>query len=191
MREQSQKLMSACVLGLWLTACGDNPAANGQQHDSGEHHDGGDHHDGSDHHDGGEHHDGGAHEAGADYVPCDPKLPPLEVGSEVVGKVLTLKVVGVTPLPLLKGTSNWEVELRSNQGELVTDLAVTRAWTYMVVHAHTGNFEPKFTALEEPGHYAFKGFNFTMRGPWQVRFDLSSETAGDDFLVFDVCVEPE
>lgn len=189
MSMESKNLLGACVLGLWVAACGeDKPVAHGDHHDAGHVHD----RDAAHHaHDSGHIHpepDGGFPEA-----PCDPKLPALAIGSEAEGdsKFIYAKVVKVDPLPLLKGTSDWELHFQNKDGDPITDIGVKRAYTYMPVHAHHGTFEPKFSALAEPGNYEFDGFNFTMRGPWQVRLELTSESAGDDFVMFDVCVEPE
>ncbi len=191
MRMKSKNLLGACVLGLWVTACGDDePAAHGD-HDAGhDHHDSGHQHgDGDGHGDAGDH-----HHPGDDLdVPCPENLPELAVGTLAEGteKRIHAKVVKVDPLPLGRGTSDWELRFQTQDGEPLTDITVTRAYTYMPVHDHDGTFEPKVSPLDEAGHYEFDGFNFTMRGPWQVRIDLSSDAAGDDHFILDVCVEPE
>jgi hypothetical protein len=58
----------------------------------------------------------------------------------------------------------------------------------MPVHGHDGRVQPKLTALEAPGQFEVDRLNFTMRGPWEVRFWLRAESGAEDLVVFDVCV---
>jgi hypothetical protein len=101
--------------------------------------------------------------------------------------------VSVDPLPLLKGSTTWVLDFaQADGGAPITDLVDVESYTWMPVHGHNGNFKPKMTALSPPGRYQFKGFNFTMRGPWQVKMDVSSKNLGQEDLVqFDVCVEDD
>jgi|GEM_PF-2426721 len=176
----------ALGLSLSLAGCGDDKGPS-QGHDHDQDHD----HVGDT--------DGGTGDAGDDAsypgTPCDPSLPPLMAGTEQLGNAagkIKGKLVSSDPLPLLKGNANWVVDFTTKDGVPLTDLEFIDVYTYMPVHGHHGTFKPTPKQLTEPGRYEFDGFNFTMRGPWQVRFELSSEAAGgDDYLIFDVCVEEE
>jgi YtkA-like len=165
------------LLALSLAACGDDKTP-----DSGHDHDA--------------HVEPGDTEPDGGYpdTPCDPNLPPLAPGLETLGsmsKLLKATLVSSDPTPLLKGRANWVVDFATAEGAPVSDLEFIDVFTYMPVHGHQGNFKPKAMQLSEPGRYAFDGLNFTMRGPWQVRFEVSSPTAGDDFIIVNVCVEDE
>lgn len=160
------RLTLMLTLALACTACGDEPPQEGHEHDAGHE---------------------GYHDA-----PCDPNLAPLAVGLEQIGsasKTLKAKLVSSDPIPLLKGSADWVVDFTTLEGTPVDDLEFDDVYTAMPVHKHEGTFKPKSMKLPEPGRYLFDGFNFTMRGPWQMRFEVSSPTAGEDYIIFDVCVE--
>ncbi|MFT3925879.1 MAG: FixH family protein [Myxococcales bacterium] len=178
LRKHSLSTVLAVASLLTLSACGDDHVpVDGHDHDAHVHEDAGS-------------------DASYPDTPCDPKLPPLMVGTEQLGNQTMRvkgKVVSSDPLPLLKGRADWVVDFTTADGGVpLTDLEFIDVYTYMPVHGHQGNFKPKAKPLEQPGRYEFDGFNFTMRGPWQVRFELTSPKAGgDDYLIFDVCVEEE
>lgn len=160
----------ALTLALSFTGCSDDPENEGHDHDAGT--------------------DAGYSDD--DDVPCDPGIPPLAPGlSQVGGASMKLKatLVSSDPTPLLKGSADWVVDFTTVDGTPVTDLEFTDVYTFMPVHGHKGTFKPKPMALAEPGRYSFDGLNFSMRGPWQIRFELASPTAGEDVVIFDVCVE--
>jgi hypothetical protein len=168
---------TALVLALCLAACGDGKDEQpGHDHDA--------------------HVEPGDTEPDGGYpdTPCDPNLAPLAPGLETLGsmsKLLKATLVSSDPTPLLKGRANWVVDFATAEGAPVSDLEFVDVFTYMPVHGHMGNFKPKVMQLTEPGRYEFTGFNFTMRGPWQVRFEVSSPSAGDDFIIVNVCVEED
>jgi hypothetical protein len=168
-----------CTLALLLACGGDDPAPGREQPDAHVH----------------EHDDAGAHamhDASTADIPCSDDIPPVEPGREQLGKEgrIRARLLEADPAMPRKGENDWKVLFSTPDGEPITDLSVTRAWTFMPVptHNHSGKFEPEASALEQAGEWSFAGFNFTMRGPWEVRFDLASETAGDDYVVFEVCV---
>jgi hypothetical protein len=165
----------ALALALALTGCGEDP-------DDG--------HDGHDH----THEDGGDPDAGGyEFVPCDPNLPPLVVGFEQLGmeRLIKAKVVSVDPLPLLRGSADFVIDFTTADGQPVADIVLDRARVYMPVHQHPGPGTPQISSLPEPGRQRIDNFNFNMRGPWVVQLTVSSPSVGADYMVFDVCVEPE
>jgi hypothetical protein len=179
-----QVLVCAGALA-WVGACGDDAEpAKGHLHDGGDHHD----HDAG-HHDHDSGHDG--HEDDEENLKlCRSDLPAFESGLEAEGASGNIRgrLVSADPTAARKGQNTWVLDFETLDGTPVTDIKVKRAWTWMAVHRHTGTFEPKATALEEPGRWEFDGVSFTMRGPWEARFELASETAGDDVVVFELCV---
>lgn len=178
-----QVLVCASTLA-WVGACGDEeePSKGGHHH-----HDGGDHGDAGDHH----HEDGGHGDDDEENLKlCRADLPAFEPGLEAEGSSGNIRgrLVSADPAAARKGQNVWVLDFETLDGTPVTDIKVKRAWTWMAVHRHNGTFEPEATAQEEPGRWEFDGISFTMRGPWEARFELASETAGDDVVVFELCV---
>jgi hypothetical protein len=126
---------------------------------------------------------------GYPHAACDPGLPkhPTDVRGEGVGGNLHVEVVEADYDPPRKYTNDWVVALSDAQGEPVDDAEFSKARTWMPVHGHDGKFAPEITAAGG-GRYTFDGLNFTMTGPWQVQFEVSSASAGSDSFVLDVCV---
>jgi hypothetical protein len=136
--------------------------------------------------------DVGEPDGGYPEVACT--LPLLKKGDTQLGsttKKIEAKLVSVEPLPLLKGTSTWVLDFTTPDGKPVSDIPVTKADTYMPVHGHTGIYEPTVKALSQPGRLQFTGFNFTMRGPWEVRIQVTSKAVGSDYIIWNTCVEDE
>jgi hypothetical protein len=128
-------------------------------------------------------------DAGGEDSLC-PDLPPFQTGMEQLGqfKKIRAKLVSAAPNPPLRYSNDWVVDFVTPKGDPITDLEVQDAHTFMPSHGHNGTYEPTVTADSEPGRYKFKGFYFTMRGPWEVIFALGSKSAGDDLVTFNVCV---
>jgi hypothetical protein len=68
-------------------------------------------------------------------------------------------------------------------------VVLTKARAFMPVHGHDGIVPPTLERLAEPGRVRVRGLNFNMRGPWEVQLTLSSASAGDDYVVFHICVQ--
>jgi hypothetical protein len=132
-------------------------------------------------------------DAGADaasYVACPDSIPDLEVGLSVRGtqQRLEAELLDASDFPARKYGNTWRLQLAGANGDALDDVEVTHVETFMPVHGHYGRPAASFEALEEPGELSAE-IHFTMRGPWEVRFEASSASAGDDLIVFDVCVK--
>ena len=60
----------------------------------------------------------------------------------------------------------------------------------MGAHGHYGTFTPAVVALDEPGRFKLESLDFTMRGPWEVLFDVTPAGATSaQRVTFNICVE--
>jgi hypothetical protein len=136
-------------------------------------------------------HDAGLSDGSYEEVPCPEDTPEFAIGMEAVGEegAITGRLLDADPAPPRKFENDWSVEFVDADGEPLEDVEVVRAWPFMPVHGHDGFYDPDVSALEEPGRYRVDRINMWMRGPWEVHFMLTSESAGDDHVVFDVCAE--
>jgi hypothetical protein len=142
-----------------------------------------------DHAHSGQEHDGGGH--GLEPVPCPASTPEFKVGLEATGESanVTARIVEADYVPPRKGPNDWQVVFVDGEGMAVEDVAITKAEPYMPVHRHDGRYPPTVTELDDPGAFDVENINLHMGGPWEVRFTVESESAGDDYIVFNVCVE--
>ena len=100
-------------------------------------------------------------------------------------------MVSVDPLPLLQGSADFVIDFTTADGQPVSDIALDQARTYITVHGHPGPGTPQSRPGPSQDGSKFDNFKFNMRGPWLVQLTVSSPSVGDDYIVFDVCVEPE
>jgi hypothetical protein len=91
-------------------------------------------------------------------------------------------------MPARKYTNDWTLALTSVDGEPLDDVTITRLEAFMPVHDHFSR-PPADTEPLEAGSEFSATVHFTMRGPWEVQLEASSASAGDDYVVLDVCVE--
>jgi len=130
--------------------------------------------------------------SGADaaaFAACPDTIPSFEVGLSTSGRQGHIEAVllDASSFPARKYANEWQLELASTGGDALVDVQVTHVETFMPVHGHYGRPPADFEALAEPGQLRAE-IHFTMRGPWEVRIEASSASAGDDLIVFDVCV---
>jgi hypothetical protein len=132
--------------------------------------------------------DAGAH-AGVedDFQGCPEDIPRFAPGLQAAGDHVTVKLITAMPDEPERHINNWKVELGALDGTPARDAEILRAEPFMPIHGHDGRVVPHMTALAEPGQFQVDRLNFIMRGPWEVRFWLSS-SLGEDFAVFHVCV---
>ena len=120
---------------------------------------------------------------------CPNDIPYFTRGVVAAGEsgVLRALLVDATPSSPSMFLNVWTLEIQTADGVGEGDAEVTRLETFMPVHGHPG--QPAATAepLSEPGRYRAE-LHFTMRGPWEVRLDVASPSAGSDHFVFQVCV---
>lgn len=112
----------------------------------------------------------------------------LAAGDTVQGTNLTVTLVDLTPSPPVKFDANrWVVELRTNDGNPLTDLSAWHFEAVMVAHNHDTIQRPTITALSTAGQYEIDAINLWMDGLWDVRFRLT-EDAVDDSALFYACI---
>lgn len=131
---------------------------------------------------------GGPADAEDDFQGCPAGIPSFEPGLQAMGEHLAVKLIAATPAEPERYLNSWTVELGSLDGSPAPDAEIVRGETFMPVHGHDGRVQPQMTALAAPGQFQVDRLNFSMRGPWQVRFWLRSGSLEDDYVVFDVCV---
>jgi hypothetical protein len=126
----------------------------------------------------------------AGYAACSDTLPELAVGLTTLGEHgrIQARLLDASRFPARKYANEWTLELANAEGDALGDAQVTRLATFMPVHGHYGRPAAEHEALAEPGRLRAT-IHFTMRGPWQVQITATSATAGDDDLIFEVCVE--
>jgi hypothetical protein len=124
------------------------------------------------------------------YAACPESIPALEPGLTFTGRDerIRVEVLEASPLPARKYRNDWKLALTDAQGTPLDDVAITRLEAFMPVHGHYSRPPATSEPLDEPGRFDAT-IHFTMRGPWQVLLDASSASAGDDYLVLDVCVQ--
>jgi hypothetical protein len=124
-------------------------------------------------------------------APCPTDLPPFTIGMEAIGEegAVTGRLIDAQYAPPRIFNNDWSVELVDSTGAPLEDIEITRAWPYMPVHGHDGFNDPMVEALDEPGQFRVDSINLWMRGPWEVHLMVSSESVGDDHVVFEVCIE--
>lgn len=127
--------------------------------------------------------------AAAAFVACPDSIPELGAGLTATGKDDRIQAVllDASLVPARKFGNEWTLELRGADDEPLADAEITSGTTFMPVHQHYGR-PPVIEALPDPGQVR-AAIRFTMRGPWQVNLQASSASAGDDKIMFDVCVE--
>lgn len=178
-------------LGLTTFGCDDEGGAVREDVDGSMDHDHGDH----DHDAGGDReHDGGGdaghmHGDAGRVESCGDDIPAFEEGLEVHSANLLVRLVSAEYNPPQKYENDWVVLVANHDGTPIEDAQLTDVEAFMPVHGHDGKYPPTVNPVEgEPGQFKLDDLYFTMEGPWEVRFTVSSESAGDDYVVFEVCV---
>jgi YtkA-like len=121
---------------------------------------------------------------------CPDATPEFAIGMQAEGMLghITGTLLGASNVPPLRYLNDWRVEFVDAAGEPVEDVEVRSARPFMPVHGHDGNVKP-VVHTEEPGRFSITGLNLNMRGPWEIQFQLRSARAGDDYVVFHICVQ--
>jgi hypothetical protein len=141
-------------------------------------------------HDGMDMSDGGMHGTGEmGDAPCPPNFPRISPAVTKVGD-LTIKVVALSPRPPRQKVFNdWELEITDATGAPVVGAQLTNTNSWMEVHRHPGDRQPVVQPLAAPGHYKLDNIDFTMRGPWEVQFDLQAPGGKLLPVAIKACVE--
>lgn len=123
-----------------------------------------------------------------DFKGCPEGIPMFKPGLEAVGSSYALHLVEAMPGAPERYSNRWTLDVVTLDGAPAAGVQLARGETFMPIHGHDGRVPPKIDALSEPGRFAADPINFTMRGPWEVRFWLRADTAAEDYIVFHVCV---
>ena len=124
-------------------------------------------------------------------APCPENTPEFRINLQATGEegAVVAQLIDADHIPPRKNRNNWTIEFLDTDDMALEDAELTMARPFMPVHGHDGIYEPEVTALDEPGRYQVDGLNLWMTGPWQVQLTVASESAGDDYIVFNVCVD--
>jgi hypothetical protein len=132
-------------------------------------------------------------DADASYpeAPCPEDTPDFRIGLEAAGRedAIVARLVDADPSPPRLYRNDWTIDFLTADGTALEDVEVSEARTFMPVHGHDGGNTPDVNALDGAGRFDFIGLNMWMSGPWQVQLTLASESAGDDYVVFNVCID--
>jgi hypothetical protein len=132
--------------------------------------------------------DAGVGDDAGTYCPAD--SPVFRVPMEAVGDKMriTARLISAKPEPPERYFNDWTVELVDSSGNPVEDVELTQVQTYMTVHRH-GVLAKQITKLGDPARFEVKDVDMFMRGPWEIRFTVTSASAGDDYIVFNHCLD--
>jgi hypothetical protein len=125
------------------------------------------------------------------FVGCPESIPPFALGMHQSGDQgrLVATLVDASRVPPLRYLNDWTLDFARADATPAGDVVLTKARAFMPVHGHDGIVPPTLERLAEPGRVRVRGLNFNMRGPWEVQLTLSSASAGDDYVVFHICVQ--
>jgi hypothetical protein len=131
--------------------------------------------------------DGGMYPA----APCPESTPEFRINLEAEGEdgKVVARLLDADNIPPRQFQNDWTIEFNTPGGEPIEDLELVDATPFMPVHGHDGVYPPEVTLLDEPGQFQVDNLNLWMIGPWEVRLRVESESAGDDYIVFHVCVK--
>ena len=135
------------------------------------------------------HSDGGAE---AEFEGCPDTIPHFSLGMSTPSGDGSVKAVllAASHVPPARYLNDWTVELTDAGEKPISDAMLQRARAFMPVHGHYGLPDPRLKRHEdEPAVFDIDALNLFMRGPWQIKLDVSSPEGGDVELVFEVCVE--
>ena len=126
----------------------------------------------------------------AAFQGCPDSLPAFALGMQarVVEGGIQARLVAASPAPPLRYLNDWTVEFADAEGNALEDVRIESARPFMPLHGHDGNLQPKLRGLSAAGQFSIADLNLFMRGPWEIQLRVHSESAGDGYVVFDVCV---
>jgi hypothetical protein len=125
------------------------------------------------------------------FMGCPDSIAPFALGMRQSGDQgrLAALLLDASRVPPLRYLNDWTLDLSRADATPLADVVLTKARAFMPVHGHDGIVPPTLERLPEPGRVRVRGLNFNMRGPWEVQLTLSSPSAGDDYVVFHICVQ--
>ena len=125
----------------------------------------------------------------ADYEGCPGDLPAFVLGLRANGKddKVGASLLDASPSPPRRYLNVWTLKLTDEHKQPLSDVDITSIRTYMPLHGHAGTPAAAAQMLPDPGE-VHADLNFTMRGYWEVQMNVSSPSAGDEYIVFPVCI---
>jgi hypothetical protein len=126
----------------------------------------------------------------SEFEGCPDSTPTFALGMQAKGMLghITGTLIAASKSPPERYLNDWTVEFVDDAGAPIEDVAIRSVRPFMPVHGHDGNVKPVVHPGTK-GRFAVTGFNLNMRGPWEIQFQLRSAQAGDDYVVFHVCVQ--
>jgi hypothetical protein len=126
----------------------------------------------------------------ATYEGCPATTPAFALGMQATGEAGKLRatLVAADPAPPMRYLNDWTLSFESVASGPLGDAQISMARPFMPVHGHDGNLKPTITRHASDGTFLLEGLNLNMRGPWEIQLQVSSPSAGDDYIVFHVCV---
>jgi len=124
-------------------------------------------------------------------APCPEETPEFRIGLQATGEEgsIVAELIDADRVPPRKDENDWTIEFQDPDGNALEDAELTMARPFMPVHGHDGMYPPEVDPLDNPGQFQVDNLNLWMTGPWQVQLTVASESAGDDYVVFHVCVD--
>ena len=125
------------------------------------------------------------------FTGCD-GVPAFGLGSRADSRNgrVQAALLAASALPPVRFLNDWTVSLELPEGGSLDDATVRSVSAYMPHHGHYGKPAPIVTQrADRPDAFEIDALNLFMRGGWQVQLTVSSPSAGEDQLVFEVCVE--
>ena len=127
---------------------------------------------------------------GEEEVPCRAEYPVYHEGITVKAGELTVSLLTVSPEPPRQQTPNtWMLEVKDAAGAPAAGFTIENPDSYMPVHGHKGKRPPKVVPQSEPGRVQLAAIDFTMRGPWQVNFDVVPQGGAAIPATLQICVQ--
>jgi len=100
---------------------------------------------------------------------------------------VTAKLHSATPDPPERYSNTWQLELLDSSGAPLDDTMITKAQAAMPYHGHAPRPATNIDKLSDPGQFEV-GLVLPMPGYFQLQFDVTSASAGDDHIVFEYCL---
>ncbi|HTU58990.1 MAG TPA: hypothetical protein VMF89_11165 [Polyangiales bacterium] len=128
----------------------------------------------------------------AEFEGCPDTTPSFSLGmstSSPNGNVEAV-LLAASRVPPARFLNDWTVSFVDAESKPLSDVMLRSVRAFMPVHGHYGLPDPKLAPHEaEAAVFDIDALNLFMRGPWQIKLEVSSPESGNAELIFEVCVE--